>query len=94
MLIMNQNKDAVYNMEQIKCITAEKERVYIYIDDGQYGISVGTYASESRTKAVLLELFNAYSSTNRSDIKFNSMTGSIPLYQQTPKSFAFEMPAE
>ena len=57
MLIMNQSKDTIYNMDKIISIEYIENGVTVQCDKAESSITLGTYKSESRAKEVLMELF-------------------------------------
>lgn len=60
MLIMNQSKNAIYNMDAMASIEVCENDVFYTARLGDLGITLGTYEFEDRAKEVLMELFNNY----------------------------------
>lgn len=66
MIIVNQNKDVIINMNIIACIQTSKENignievVLFNKIDSHNGLTVGEYKTEERAKEVLKEIINKY----------------------------------
>lgn len=60
MLIMNQSKDTVYNLDKITTIDCLENGVVVQCDKAESYIVIGTYKDGARAKEVLRELLFSY----------------------------------
>ena len=91
MIILNQDKDSLYNFNNVKSIDVLGNEIYLTDDIlADEGTRVAIYKTEERAKEVLQEIIERYEHTQY----IKGFGREIDCYEVGIKDFAYEMPKE